>query len=76
MLCSILLRCGIDQIRVIEREMVEWLEAHEYDSVEELKGSMSQQNCPDPAAFERAQYIRGLFHLLAYDHRRLGVRSI
>lgn len=60
MLCSILLRCGIDQIRVIEHEMEEWMEAHEYDSVEELKGSMSQKNCPDPAAFERAQYIRGL----------------
>jgi dihydroorotate dehydrogenase (fumarate) len=41
MLCSILLRCGIDHIRVIEREMEEWLEAHGYDSVEELKGSMT-----------------------------------
>ena len=60
MLCSILLRRGIDQIRVIEREMEEWMEAHEYDSVEELKGSMNQKNCPDPAAFERAQYLRGL----------------
>jgi dihydroorotate dehydrogenase (fumarate) len=60
MLCSILLRCGIDQIRVIEREMEEWMETHGYDSVEELKGSMSQKNCPDPGAFERAQYIRGL----------------
>jgi hypothetical protein len=46
MLCSILLRCGIDQIGVIEHEMEEWMEAHEYDSVEELKGGMSQQNCP------------------------------
>jgi dihydroorotate dehydrogenase (fumarate) len=60
MLCSILLRRGIDQIRVIEREMEEWMEAHEYESVEELKGRMNQKNCPDPAAFERAQYIRGL----------------
>ena len=60
MLCSILLRCGIDQIRVIEHEMVDWMEAHGYDSGEEIKGSMSQENCPDPAAFERAQYIRGL----------------
>ena len=60
MLCSILLRRGIDQIRVIEREMEEWMEAHEYDSGEELKGSMNQKNCPDPAAFERAQYLRGL----------------
>ena len=36
------------------------MEAHEYDSVEELKGSLNQKNCPDPAAFERAQYLRGL----------------
>jgi dihydroorotate dehydrogenase (fumarate) len=60
MLCSILLRRGIDHIRVIEREMREWMEEHEYESVEQLKGSMSQKNCPDPSAFERAQYMRAL----------------
>jgi dihydroorotate dehydrogenase (fumarate) len=48
MLCSILLRLGIDQIRVIEREMEEWMEAHEHDSVEELKGSMSQKELSRP----------------------------
>ena len=48
MLCSILLRRGIEHIRVIEREMREWMEEHEYESVEQLKGSMSQKNCPDP----------------------------
>ena len=56
----VLLQRGIDHIRVIEREMCEWLEEHEYDSVEQLKGSMSQMNCPDPSAFERAQYMRAL----------------
>jgi dihydroorotate dehydrogenase (fumarate) len=60
MLCSVLLRRGIDHIRVIEREMLEWLEEHEYESVEQLKGSMSQKFCPDPTAFERAQYMRAL----------------
>jgi dihydroorotate dehydrogenase (fumarate) len=60
MLCSILLRRGIGHIRVIEREMREWMEEHEYESVEQLKGSMSQKNCPDPSAFERAQYMRAL----------------
>ena len=60
MLCSVLLRRGIDHIRVIEREMLEWMEEHEYESVEQLKGSMSQKNCPDPSAFERAQYMRAL----------------
>jgi dihydroorotate dehydrogenase (fumarate) len=60
MMCSILLRRGIEFIQVVEREMREWMEEHEYDSVEQLKGSMSQKNCPDPSAFERAQYMRAL----------------
>jgi dihydroorotate dehydrogenase (fumarate) len=60
MLCSVLLRHGIDHIRVIEREMREWLEEHEYESVEQIKGIMSQKNCPDPTIFERAQYARAL----------------
>ena len=60
MLCPVLLRRGINHIRVIEREMLEWLEEHEYESVEQIKGIMSQKNCPDPAVFERAQYMRAL----------------
>ena len=60
MLCSVLLRRGIDHIRVIENEILEWMEEHEYESVEQLKGSMSQKNCPDPSSFERAQYMRAL----------------
>src|SRR5215831_9080362 len=60
MLCSVLLRHGIGHIRVLEREMREWMEEHEYESVEQIKGIMSQKNCPDPTAFERAQYTRAL----------------
>jgi dihydroorotate dehydrogenase (fumarate) len=60
MLCSVLMRRGIGHLRVIENEMRTWLEEHEYLSVEQLKGSMSQKNCPDPAAFERAQYMRAV----------------
>jgi dihydroorotate dehydrogenase (fumarate) len=62
MLCSVLLQSGIGQIRVIEREMREWMQKHGYDSVAELQGSMSQKNwhCSDPTAFERAQYVRGV----------------
>ena len=37
-----------------------WLEEHEYHSVEQLKGSLSQASCPDPAAFERGNYMRAL----------------
>jgi hypothetical protein len=46
MLCSVLLRRWIDHIKVIEHEMEEWFVAHEYDSLVQLKGSMSQKNCP------------------------------
>ena len=55
MLCSVLIRKGD-----IERELAEWLELNEYDSVEQLKGTMSQKDCPVPEAFERAQYMRGI----------------
>ncbi len=60
MLCSVLLRHGINQIRVIEQEMCEWMQKHEYESVQQMQGSMSQKHCPNPSAFERAQYIRSL----------------
>jgi len=57
---SVLLKQGIDHLRVMERELTEWLERNEYDSVKQLQGSMSQRSCADPSAFERAQYIRAL----------------
>lgn len=60
MLCSVLLRHGIPQLKNIERDMVAWMEEHEYESVTQLKGSLSQRNCADPAAFERAQYMRAI----------------
>ena len=60
MLCSALIRRGIPYLSLIEQELAEWLEEHEYDSVEQLKGSLSQLKCPTPEAFERAQYIRGI----------------
>ena len=58
MLCSVLLRKGMPQVGAILEEMRKWMEAHEYESVAQLKGSLSQKNCPDPAAFERAQYMK------------------
>jgi dihydroorotate dehydrogenase (fumarate) len=60
MLCSALMRHGIQRIQRIEMEVAAWLEDHKYSSLSEIKGIMSQQNCPDPSAFERAQYVRGL----------------
>jgi dihydroorotate dehydrogenase (fumarate) len=60
MLCSVLIRHGVRQISTIERDLVAWLEEHEYESVSQLKGSLSQKNCPAPAEFERAQYMRAI----------------
>ena len=60
MLCSALMRHGLGHIRVIEEEMVNWMRDHEYESVEQLKGSLSHKSCPDPSAFERAQYMRAI----------------
>jgi dihydroorotate dehydrogenase (fumarate) len=60
MLCSTLLRNGISHLRYIERGLVDWMEKHEYESVTQMKGSMSQLRCADPSAFERAQYMRAV----------------
>src|SRR5207247_9319805 len=60
MLCSALMRYGIAHIQKIEMETAAWLEDHRCSSLSEIKGRMSQKNCPDPSAFERAQYVRGL----------------
>jgi dihydroorotate dehydrogenase (fumarate) len=60
MLCSALMREGIDRIRGIEDEMKSWMEEHRYEWVEQLKGSMSLLRCPDPSAFVRAEYIRAV----------------
>jgi len=60
MLCSVLMRHGIDRLGVIEEEMANWTREHEYESVEQLKGSLSHKNCSEPGAFERAQYMRAV----------------
>ncbi len=59
-ICSALYRHGIDYLTTIEREMVEWMNDHEYQSIGQMRGSMSQLHCPDPSQFERAQYIKSL----------------
>src|SRR5215469_83850 len=58
MLCSALLRNGINHLRDVEGGVREWMEIHEYESVHQMKGSMSQIRCSNPSAFERAQYMR------------------
>jgi dihydroorotate dehydrogenase (fumarate) len=66
-LCSVLLQKGPAHITTLLEQLVEWLEKHEYTSVKQLKGSISQRHAIDPAAFERANYISVLD---SYSHPR------
>jgi len=60
MLCSSLLRNGIGHLSVIETELRDWMSQHEYESVDQMKGSTSQIRCSDSSAFERMQYTRAI----------------
>ncbi len=60
MLASELLRNGIDRLEVLKMGVEEWLIENEYESLAQLQGSLSQINCAEPAAFERANYMRVL----------------
>ena len=60
MLCSALIQKGAQHLREVELGLRAWMEKHQYGSVAELRGTLSQLRCPDPAAFERAQYINAV----------------
>ena len=60
MIASVLYQKGVEQVGNILAGMQQWMEENEYDSVEQLKGSMSRENCPDPAAFQRGNYMKTL----------------
>ena len=60
MMASELLQNGIRRISVILDELRSWMQEHEYESVAQMIGSMSQQHCAEPAAFERANYMKTL----------------
>ncbi|HEY9810735.1 MAG TPA: dihydroorotate dehydrogenase-like protein [Halomicronema sp.] len=59
-ICSVLMRHGIEHLSVLEQEIKHWMEENEYESVNQMQGSMSQINCPDASAYERAQYMKGI----------------
>lgn len=60
MVASVLYKKGIGAIGEILAGTKKWLEENEYDSVLQAQGSLSQENCPDPAAFERGNYMKVL----------------
>ena len=60
MMASELLMNGVERIGTLLTEMMQWMEVYEYDAVAQMRGSMSQKNVADPAAFERANYMKTL----------------
>ncbi|MCH8494667.1 MAG: dihydroorotate dehydrogenase-like protein [Balneolales bacterium] len=58
MVASVLLREGIDHITNLQNDLTHWMEEHEYSSISMMKGAMSHQNVAEPAAFERANYLK------------------
>jgi dihydroorotate dehydrogenase (fumarate) len=60
MLCSALLKHGVEHVKTVERELLAWMTEKEYVSVKQMQGSMSQKKVENPTAFERAQYMKAL----------------
>jgi dihydroorotate dehydrogenase (fumarate) len=60
MVCSELLANGVGRISEILKDLEVWMEKNEYKSIEMMKGSISQKSVADPAAFERANYMKAL----------------
>ncbi|MBD3298794.1 MAG: dihydroorotate dehydrogenase-like protein, partial [candidate division Zixibacteria bacterium] len=60
MMCSALLRNGAGHIATVLEDLTNWMEEHEYESVEQMQGSMSHARVENPGQIERAQYMRAL----------------
>jgi dihydroorotate dehydrogenase (fumarate) len=60
MMTSALLRNGPDHLRPVEVQVRDWMDRHGFETLDQLRGRLSQRSVPDPAAFERANYIKTL----------------
>jgi dihydroorotate dehydrogenase (fumarate) len=58
MTASAVLRDGYERVPVMLNDLQAWMEAHEYESIKQMQGSMSQKSVAEPAAFERSNYIK------------------
>jgi dihydroorotate dehydrogenase (fumarate) len=75
MMASALFRHGPEHLSVVLEGMRTWLDEHEYASIEQLKGSVSQENVADPLAFSRSNYMQMLVNFTSpYDWREIPAR--
>jgi dihydroorotate dehydrogenase (fumarate) len=68
MMTSALLENGVPHLDTVRADLLRWMEEHEYASIAQMCGSMSQRNVPDPAVFERANYMRVLSSYTGRSH--------
>ena len=61
-MATVLLQHGPEQLEAIQKQLEQWMELREYDSVDQVRGVVSYGSVADPGDFERAQYIHGLAH--------------
>ncbi|HWR50183.1 MAG TPA: dihydroorotate dehydrogenase-like protein [Bryobacteraceae bacterium] len=59
-MASAVLKRGIDYLNTVESELVAWMEEHEYESIKQMQGSMSQRSVANPNSFLRANYLKVL----------------
>jgi len=60
MMTSALLKNGIDHLKTLQADLTKWMEEHEYESIRQMQGSMSMKSVAEPAAYQRANYMRVL----------------
>jgi dihydroorotate dehydrogenase (fumarate) len=70
MMTSALLRNGPDHLRPLEVQVRDWMDRHGFATLDQLRGRLSQRSVPNPAAFERANYIKTLASHSAQGTRR------
>lgn len=58
MMTSLLLENGIDSLGLLLKDMEEWMEEKEYDSVDQMRGAVSSASVSEAAAYERANYLK------------------
>ena len=58
MLCACLFQNGIEHISTLEAGVRKWMEANDYESITQMKGSMSYKSVAEPSAFARANYMK------------------
>ena len=59
-LCSVLYKNGIEYISDILKDLIAWMDKHNFNSIDDFKGKLSQESSDNPAAYERSQYVKAL----------------